>query len=346
MEKGLLYRSRLNGHRYQVPHHPELEGDVEIRDSEIDPPLKLGVNKRNLPRIYASLYSRLYGGELGLDRAQSPNYGPLIGVNSQIVPDVIYEDSSSTLFSEIKVVFRGDRRPLFSLPQVQNLSYLLAHSIEEEIPLPEVKMGLFVYGSLGEKRAKLGLEDRTSLRKRVTLETESLIVFPFNLALYLFMHPSLGDKPLHDHSSSIGRNEESYYRLKISTVGKLTSGQNGLQELLQDYQKGRPASFTACRDQLLCLDDLVVETRTPPERLFLGSHRMRPFKIVEYRNQDPHAWNDAFREHSELFLEEMGLQTLAEAREEKKQRDLLRQAQQKSAESASSGAQEDDELPF
>lgn len=348
MEKGLLYRSRLNGHRYQVPHHPEALPDIEIKDSQLDPSRKLDTNKKNLSLMYASLFATLYGGEVGRDRARDPDYAPDMDIDSVIVPDVSYVSDERNILTEVKSVFRGRRRPKFSRDQVAGLFYLTQYLVEQEVPNPHINIGIFTYGKRGETVSKLGKYDLPGLRKRLAQETDSLLILPFNLFLYTVLHHDHHSLVTHDHSSSTtARHEELYFELKRSSHNLLLSGEEGLQSLTWDYRGGRMyPGFSAFREKLLGLEDIVLEQREVPlGRVKIGNNFVRPFPIFQYRNPDS-SWMHVLAEHGDTILSEMGLQTLAEAREEKKQRDLLRQAQQKSAESASSGAQEDDELPF
>ena len=267
---------------------------IEIK-SDSDAQKRTQLVKKNTSQFYSFVYAGIFGG-----RVTRPHKFVLDelpdGSFFNFHPDVVRYDKNGTHYTEVKGISKRASQPHCSKTQVSNYAYKLLLRLNNGDKQPSVDYAFVNYGTSANMHL-VKLETK-GLVKRLSKETNSILVVPLNLAFLLLLNSRSEDK---NQETSNCSGHAQHWRPKHSTICLLQDeGLNTIPALLNGiknpYDRDRAEKYFA-------LEGFHVESYMSPNNLYCREVKIQPFQITRYFSTDNRAWLKNLRAYHKEILE-------------------------------------------
>ena len=254
---------------------------------------KARIAKINCSRFYVELYAGIFRGHSKPFGRADLNFSG--ESNGSFRPDVMKKDKYGHHATEVKTTSVKRSQPLCGREQAAHFFLYLNEKIKIGEERPSFDYAFFSYGDY--HNSDLGKENREGLLRKLSGNTNSLVVVPSNLALFLFLTSSIRD---YNHKSSEAGNRvpcPKYFTPKKTVLNLLADNAEGVDKMVR-------RSRSHLRYEL-SLDKLKMERFESPTVVVNGKYSMEPFMITKYsfHPKDEEVWLKHFYKNYSSILE-------------------------------------------
>ncbi|MBS3073150.1 hypothetical protein J4477_04925 [Candidatus Pacearchaeota archaeon] len=265
--------------------------------------------KDNIGRYYVELFASLYNGSVNpLFKSDLESYS--FG-NRKFRPDITERVSEGILDKEVKSFDKRSSKSFVSPKQLENYCHNLLQHLDQGLEMSHIEYGFFRYGGMSTRKVNFSTLSEQELKKHLSQSqremTKDLLILPLNLLLFILStrRYAYNTKTFNQSSSRGGLVEAKYWLLEGSDIRRLHQGPVSFAHFLKD-------SFNGKSREMFALDNIEIEQKSSPERLYCGKYKLAPFKITYYflNPEGLKIWNSNFVLNHKSILEEIGIDDL------------------------------------